>query len=258
MQWKNSHTYVKLYLRGDSMEYNKNHLPDFYSVRNKDQIDYSFEGMQNKKCLLFFDNGFSSNIIEPNMRDMKFIWDGFLLFVDKDISIADIKGGTNLYDERLVALQRMSVHREKSNTPEIREYIIRKLEDLGIPYEVMPDKREIDGYPSKCDLWSTRDESVLIDAMNCTGEGVALYFKDSIFDYRITFDESGLPDMHYEHKGAIVLRGENETAISRLINNDNNLKSYLEEIVGKEKIYSYIQDCELSGDTIGNLGNKLK
>ena len=148
-----------------------------------------------------------------------YIWDVFLLFVDKDISIADIKEDTNLYDERLVALQRMSVHREKSNTPEIREYIIRKLEGLGIPYEVMPDKREVDGYPSKCDLWSTRDESVLIDAMDCTGEGVALYFKDSIFDYRITFDESGLPDMHYEHKGAIVLRGENETAISRLINN---------------------------------------
>ncbi|MCX4366075.1 MAG: hypothetical protein OSJ70_09945 [Bacilli bacterium] len=240
------------------MEYNKNSLPDFYSVRNKEQIDYSFEGMQNKKCLLFLDNGFCSNIIEPNKRNIKFIWDGFLLFVDKNVSIDDIKSGASLYEERLVALQRMSVRGEKSNIPEIREYIIKKLEDLGIPYEIMPDKKEVHGYPSKCDLWSTRDESVLIDAIGCTGDGEALYFKDSFFDYRITFDDSKLPDMHYEHKGAIVLRGENETAISRLIENDNDLKSYLEGIVGKNKIYSYIQDCELPGDTISNIENKLK
>lgn len=240
------------------MEYNKNYLPDFYSVRNKEQIDYSFEGMENKKCLLFLDNGFCSNIIEPNMRDMRFVWDGFLLFVDKDISIDDIKSGINLHDERLVALQRMSALRKKSNTPEIRDYILKKLESMGIPYEIMQDKKEVDGYPSQCDLWSTRDESVLIDAIGATGDGKAYYFKEASFNYRISFDTTMLPDMYYEHIGAIVLRGENETAISRLINNDNNLRSYLEEIVGKEKIHSFIQDCELSGDTISNIENKLK
>lgn len=240
------------------MEYNRNYLPDFYSVRNKDQIDYSFEGMENKKCLLFFDNGFTSNIIEPNKRDIRFIWDGFLLFIDKEISIDDIKNGINLHDERLVALQRMSVNGNKSNSQDIREYIINKLKSMGIPYEIMPDKRDVDGYPSKCDLWSTRDESVLIDATNCTGDGQAFYFNDAMFTYRITFSSSGLPDMFYEHTGAIVLRGENETAISRLLNNDNNLRSYLEEIVGKEKIHSFIQDCDLPGNTISNIENTLK
>lgn len=240
------------------MEYNKNYLPDFYSVRNREQIDYSFEGMENKKCLLFWDNGFVSNIIEPNKRDMRFIWDGFLLFVDKDISIDDIKQGINLHDERLVALQRISVQGDKSNGLEVREYITKKLESLSIPYEIMPDKRKVDGYPSKCDLWSTRDESVLIDATNCTGDGQAFYFSDARFNYRITFDTSNLPDMNYEHTGAIVLRGENETAISRLLDNDNNLRSYLEGIVGKEKIHSFIQDCDLPGDTISNIESKLK
>lgn len=240
------------------MEYNKNFLPDFYSVRNEDQIDYSFEGMEDKKCLLFFDNGFVSNIIEPNKRDMRFVWDGFLLFVDKEISISDIRDGINLHDERLVALQRMSVHGDKSNSHEVRAYIIKKLEDMGIPYEIMSDKKEVDGYPSKCDLWSTRDESVLIDATNVTGDGQAFYFNDAKFTYRITFGTSGLPDMNYEHTGAIVLRGENETAISRLLNNDNNLRGYLEEIVGKEKIHSFIQDCDLTGSTISNIESKLK
>ncbi|MDE6292844.1 MAG: hypothetical protein K2L98_04100 [Bacilli bacterium] len=240
------------------MEYNRNYLPDFYSVRNKDQIDYAFEGMENKKCLLFFDNGFTSNIIEPNKRDIRFIWDGFLLLVDKEISIDDIKDGINLHDERLVALQRMSVRGNKSNSQDIREYMVNKLKSMGIPYEIMPDKRDVDGYPSQCDLWSTRDESVLIDATTCTGDGQAFYFNDAMFTYKITFSSSGLPDMLYEHTGAIVLRGENETAISRLLNNDNNLRSYLEGIVGKEKIHSFIQDCDLPGNTIGNIENKLK
>lgn len=240
------------------MEYNNNYLPDFYSVRNKEQIDYSMEGMENKRCLLFFDNGFVSNIIEPNKRDMRFIWDGFLLFIDKDISIDDIKDGINLFDQRLVALQRMSVRGDKSNSQEIRDYIISRLEELGIPYEVMPDKRDVDGYPSKCDLWSTRDESVLIDAIGATGDGQAYYFDDALFDYVIKFGTTNIPDMHFNHKGAVVLRGENETAISRLIDNDKNLKSYLEGIVGKEKIRSYIENRDLSGTTISNLENKLK
>ena len=35
--------------------YNINKLPDFYSVRNFEQIDYSLEGMSFKKCFAFFD-----------------------------------------------------------------------------------------------------------------------------------------------------------------------------------------------------------
>ena len=50
------------------MKYNVNKLPDFFSVRNKEQIDYSLEGLEGKKCFAFFDNGFTSNIIEPNKR----------------------------------------------------------------------------------------------------------------------------------------------------------------------------------------------
>lgn len=240
------------------MEYNKNYLPDFYSVRNKEQIDYSFEGMENKKCLVFWDNGFASNIIEPNKRDMRFIWDGFLLFVDKDISIDDISNGINLYDQRLVALQRMSVRHEKSNDDEIKEYIKNKLEGMAIPYEVMPDKRDVDGYPSQCDLWSTRDESVLIDAMGASGDGDAFFFKDALFEYRITFNETNIPDMHFEHKGAVVLRGENEVAISRLISNDKDLRSYLEGIIGCEKIRSYVEKNDLPGMPISNLERNIK
>lgn len=36
-------------------ELNINELPDFYSVRNKEQIDYSLEGLENMKCFAFFD-----------------------------------------------------------------------------------------------------------------------------------------------------------------------------------------------------------
>ncbi len=240
------------------MEYSKIFLPDFYSVRNKEQIDYSFEGMENKKCMLFLDNGFVSNIIEPNKRDIRFVWDGFLLFVDKDISIDDISDGIDLFDQRLVALQRMSAKGEKSNSGEVREYIMNKLTDMGIPYEIMPDTKEVDGYPSKCDLWSTRDEAVLVDAIGATGNGDAYYFNDDSFEYTITFDKTPIPNFHYVHKGAIVLRGENETAISRLVNNDTDLQSYIEGIMGNGKRFSYIENRELTGTTIDNLENKLK
>lgn len=240
------------------MEYNKNYLPDFYSVRNNEQIDYSFEGMEDKKCLIFWDNGFTSNIIEPNNRNMKFIWDGFLLFIDKDISIDDISKGINLFDQRLVALQRLSLKHEKSNSEDKKEYILDKLKSMGIPYEVMMDKKEVDGYPSECDLWSTRDESVLIDAMDASGDGKAFFFKDALFDYTITFDKTPIPSMHYEHKGAVVLRGENEVAISRLIENDKDLRSYLEGIVGSEKLHSLVEKRDLSGTNISNLERNIK
>ncbi len=55
------------------MQYDTNKLPDFYSVRDFEQIDYSLEGMEGKKCYCFFDNGFTSNVIEPNKRDIRFI-----------------------------------------------------------------------------------------------------------------------------------------------------------------------------------------
>ena len=45
------------------MDYDRNKLPDFYSVRNYEQVDYSLEGLEGKKCYAFFDNGFTSNII---------------------------------------------------------------------------------------------------------------------------------------------------------------------------------------------------
>ena len=54
------------------MIYECEKLPDFYSVRDIDQINYSLQDMENKKCYLFLDNGFSSNVIEPNKRDIKF------------------------------------------------------------------------------------------------------------------------------------------------------------------------------------------
>lgn len=51
--------------------YDINSLPDFFSVRNNEQIDYAFEGMENKKCFVFFDNGFTSTYVETNKRDIK-------------------------------------------------------------------------------------------------------------------------------------------------------------------------------------------
>ena len=239
------------------MQYDMNNLPDFFSVRNYEQIDYSFEGLENKKCYVFFDNGFSSNVIEPNKRDIRFVWDGFLLFVSPDISLEDIKNGINLHDERLVALQRTH-YLEKANSAEVQSYIIDKLVEKVIPYQIMKDKNEVNGYPSSCDLWSTRDTSVLMDAMDCTGNGKAYYFRNADFHYNITFPESNLPAFLYSHQGAIVLKGENSTAIARLIRNDENLQNYLERIIGTEKLYSFLEEKDLLGTSIDHLKNHLK
>ena len=238
--------------------YDINKLPDFYSVRDFEQIDYSFLGMDDKKCFLFFDNGFSSNIIEPNKRDIKFIWDGFILFVDKNVSLEDIKAGINLHDARLVALQRTNLFGEKSNGKMVREYIINSLESKGIPIQEMSDFRSVDGYPSKCDLWSTRDESVLIDAADVTGSGDAYYYKDATFNYEITFNVSHIPSFLYSHKGAIVLKGENSEAISRLVDNDENLRDYLAMLIGDDKVHSYIEGRDLTGTSISTLVGNLK
>lgn len=240
------------------MEYSVNKLPDFYSVRNYEQIDYSLEGLEGKKCFAFFDNGFTSNIIEPNKRDIKFVWDGFLLFVDEDITLDDMKNGIDLYEGRLVALQRTSIIHQKSNTKEVREYIINKLEEKEIPIQIMPDSKDVDGYPSKADLWSTRDSDVLLDATECTGIGDAYYFNNSNFSYSIEFLISGIPTFNYKHRGAIVLKGENETAISRLILNIQGLQEKLESLVGEDKVFSYLENRSISGTSIENIENHFK
>lgn len=235
------------------MEYDINKLPDFYSVRNNEQIDYSLEGLEGKKCFAFFDNGFTSNIIEPNKRDIRFIWDGFLLFVDNQITLEDIRSGINLFNGRLVALQRTNLLGKKFNDLELRSYIVDQLQEKGIPIQIMKDKKEVDGYPSRCDLWSTREASVLLDAAQVTGEGEAYYFKNADFNYKITFNESNLPDFFYQHQGAIVLKGENEAAISRLLQNDINIQEEVKKVIGEEKLYSLIEQKKLPGTTISKL-----
>ncbi len=213
------------------MIYNTNNLPDFYSVRSYDQIDYSFKGLKGKKCYTFFDNGFKSTIIDPNNRDIRFIWDGFLLFVDSDITLNDIKNGTNLYNSRLVALQRTRLNGEKANNYEVRKYILNKLMEEDIITQIMNDKQEVNGYPSKSDLWSTRDTSVLIDAIDCVGNGKAYLFQNTNFEFKISFPDSKLPELNYKHNNAIVLKSENSVAICRLISNNINLQTYLKQIL---------------------------
>lgn len=239
------------------MQIDSNKLPDFYSVRNKEQINYSLEGLEGKKCFAFFDNGFTSNIIEPNKRDIKFIWDGFLLFVNQDISLDDIRNGADLWDARIVALQRTNLLGEKSNNKDVCEYIKSELNKKEIPLKLMPDKEEVNGYPSKCDLWSTRDHSVLIDAADSTGYGDAYYFRNSDFHYRIHFSVSNLPDFYYEHHGALVLKGENSTAISRLVLNDHHLQEDLEKVIGEDRLYSLLEGKTLSGTSIKNIRNGI-
>lgn len=240
------------------LKYDFNKLPDFYSVRDNEQIDYSLQGMEGKKCFCFFDNGFSSNAVGTNNRNIKFIWDGFILFVNPDVTLEDIRNGINLYDARLVALQRTNLLGKKFNNNDVRNYIISNLGKKNIPFEIMNDSNEVSGYPSRCDLWSTRDCSVLLDAIDCVGSGDAFYFKDSDFRFKITFNESNLPTFLYSHLGALVLHGENSTAISRLICNDENLQNYLEKIVGTDKLYSYLEGRYLPGTPISNIGDNIQ
>lgn len=239
------------------MNYNINKLPDFYSVRNFNQLEYSFEGMENKTCYLFFDNGFSSNLISTNTRDIKFIWDGFLLFVDSSISLDDIKNGVDLYNERIVALQRTNYFSYFNNS-EVRNWIINKLNTLQIPFFLMPDTNRVNGYPSSCDLWSTREASVLLDATSTTGDGNAYYFYNPIFEYNIKFNITQLPDLLYRHNGALVLKGNSSNAIIRLVENDFNLKEQLENIIGEEKLYSMLEQRMIPGITIEKINNEIK
>lgn len=240
------------------MFYDINKLPDFYSVRSYEQIDYSFENMEGMKCFCFFDNGFSSNVIEPNKRDIKFIWDGFILFVDASITLEDMRCGVNLYDARLVAFQRTSILGEKSTSDDVRNYVLSKLREKKIEYQIMEDTRITQGYPSKSDLWSTRDVSVLIDAIDATGEGDAYYFRNKDFKFEITFDKSNIPSFLYSHLGAIVLRGNNSVAISRLLSNDEDLLAYIDAVVGAKKIYSHLEGKYVLGNKISNLEGKIR
>ena len=93
----------------------------------------------------------------------------------------------------------------------------------------------------------------MLDAIDCAGEGEAYYFQNANFHYTITFDKSNIPSLVYSHLGAVVLRGENETAIARLIKNDENLQGYLERVIGTEKIHSYLEGRNLSGTAIGTI-----
>lgn len=240
------------------MKYDIDKLPDFFSVRNFEQLDYSLEGMESKKCYCFFDNGFTSNVIEPNKRDIKFIWDGFIMFVDSNITLDDIRRGISLYNGRLVALQRTNLLEKKFNNNEVRQYIISQLQKRNIPFEIMKDKKNVSGYPSQCDLWSTRDQSVLLDAIDCVGSGNAYYFKNPDFKYEISFNESKIPNFLYSHRGAIVLHGENSIAISRLICNNQMLQEYLENTIGSEVLYSYFEGKFLSGIPISKLEEQVK
>lgn len=240
------------------MTYDVTKLPDFYSVRDFEQLDYSFENMENSKCLCFFDNGFTSQIIEPNKRDIKFIWDGFLLFVDKETTLDNLKQQISLYNNRLVALQRTNRLGKKFNNEEIRNYIISKLKEKNIAFEIMPDFNEVNGYPSQTDLWSTRDFSVLLDAIDCVGVGNAYFYKTADFKFEILFKQSGIPSFVYSHNGAIVLHGENSTAISRLIFNNEELKTILEQNFGEDKIFSYVEGKNILGKTIEEVKNGLR
>lgn len=235
------------------MEYEIKKLPDFYSVRDFTQIDYALEGVEGMKCYTFFDNGFKSNVIEPNKRDIRFIWDGFIMFVDPMIRLEDIQKGISLYDARIVALQRTDLFGKKFNGPDVRRYIMEKLSEKNISVVVMEDNNVVEGYPSKCDLWSTREKAVLIDAVNCTGNGYAYYFKNESFTYEIVFNKSLIPNFLYKHDGALVLCGENNTAISRLLSNDCGLREELTNTIGEEKILSLIEGRKISGTTISQL-----
>lgn len=217
------------------INYDINKLPDFYSVRSTTQIDYAFEGMEGMQCLLFLDNGFCSTYVETNKRDIKYIWDGFVLFIPKDMTLDDIRNGVNLHDTRLMALQRTKYF-EKANDDITKKYIISKIKKMGLTYKVMEDNNEIPiGYPAKGDMWSTRDESVLNDAIDCIETGMAIFYPLSEFSYSINFNSSNIPTLSYIHKGGIVLKNENDTILVRILDNDNILSNYINSF-GKDSV----------------------
>lgn len=56
----------------------------------------------------------------------------------------------------------------------------------------------------------------------------------------------------------IVLHGENSTAISRLICNNQALQEYLEKTVNSEILYSCLEGKFLPGISISELDNHIK
>lgn len=214
------------------MEYNINHLPDFYSVRNKEAIDYSFEGMHDKKCLVFFDNGFKSTKVSDKQITGELVWDGFLLFLNKNISLKDINEGIGLFDERLVGLQRMD-NNIKANNAEIKEYIIDKLEKNNIDYELMNDENLVTGNCIRYDMWSTRNNSVINDAMDCIGNASVNYFPNDRFNFKISFNKSLYVAFNYEHVGEVVLENNNQIIVIKLLNNKFKLKDKMDGLIEK-------------------------
>ena len=51
-----------------------------------------------------------------------------------------------------MALQRTDIFGRKANTEEVREYILRKLTEHEITFEILNDKNEVSVYPSKCNF----------------------------------------------------------------------------------------------------------
>lgn len=116
---------------------------------------------------------------------------------------------------------------KKANSADVRSYILQKLEKNRIPYLIMSDKNEVSGYPSKGDMWSTRDESVLNDAIDCIETGMATFYPLSEFSFNICFPDTNLPDFKYIHKGGIVLENGEQFILIRILDNDNGLLDYI-------------------------------
>lgn len=150
-----------------------------------------------------------------------------MLFVDKNISIEDIKNGVNLHDARIMALQRTHYF-DKANTSDVRNYILEQLQNNNIKYSIMPDKNDVSGYPARGDMWSTRDEAVLNDAIDCIKDGTATFYPFSTFSFNIKFKETKLPIFNYVHNGGIVLNNDEQFILIRILDNDNVLSDYIE------------------------------
>ena len=214
------------------LRYNINLLPDFYSVRNKEAIDYSFQGMQDKKCLVFFDNGFKSTQVKNKEVIGELVWDGFLLFLNRNISLKDINNGIDLFDERLVALQRMNSN-IKANNEETRQYILEKLQSNNIEYEIMGDLNLVSGNCITYDMWSTRNKSVINDAIDCIGKSEVNYFPNDRFKFKISFNKSLDVIFDYEHVGEVVLENNNQVIVIKLLNNNFKLKDKMDDLLEK-------------------------
>lgn len=215
------------------LRYDINLLPDFYSVRNKEAIDYSFEGMQDKKCLVFFDNGFKSTQVEDKEVIGELVWDGFLLFLNRNISLKDINNGIDLFDERLVALQRMN-NNIKANNEEIRQYILDKLQSNNIEYEIMGDLNLVSGNCITYDMWSTRNKIVINDAIDCIGKSEVNYFPNDRFNFKICFNRSLDVLFNYEHIGEIQLENDKQLLVIKLLNNKCSMKNKMDILKEKE------------------------